>query len=156
MARQVAAVVSHAPMKSREDDLRAEVLALLTSAAQLEIDHAEAIRLSAEAHQAEIDELVESARRLSAAHTRERAQREAAYAEHLENLNRAVESRDLIGQAKGVLIVAMRCTAEHASAVMVKQSQNENRKLVEIAAEIVERAQRRAFARKSDEGVSGT
>ena len=143
-------------MPSRDDDLRAEILALLASAAQLEIDHAEAIRLSAEAHQSEIDELVDSARRLAAVHSREAAQREAAHAELVANLKRAVESRDLIGQAKGVLIVSMRCTTEHAFAVMVKQSQHENRKLGEIAAEIVERAQRRAFVRKSADNATPT
>ena len=65
-------------------------------------------------------------------------------AAQIANLDQALESRDVIGQAKGVLIVAMRCTADEAFAVMVKQSQHENRKIVDIAAEIVAHALLRA------------
>ena len=65
---------------------------------------------------------------------------------HFENaqLRRALETRDLIGQAKGVLMVTMSCTADQAFAMLVHKSQQTNRKLAEIASEIVDRAERSA------------
>ena len=59
------------------------------------------------------------------------------------NLQRAVESRDLIGQAKGIIMATMRWTADEAFALIVQQSQAENRKVTEIAMDIVRRATRR-------------
>jgi AmiR/NasT family two-component response regulator len=60
------------------------------------------------------------------------------------NLRLALESRDLIGQAKGVIMVTMRCSPDRAFELLVAQSQAENRKLVEVAAEIASRASRAA------------
>lgn len=64
--------------------------------------------------------------------------------EMVAHLTLALESRDVIGQAKGVLIAVTGCTAERAFAVLVAQSQSENRKLIEVAREIVFRAERGA------------
>lgn len=56
---------------------------------------------------------------------------------------RNVDSRDIIGQAKGVIMGSTGCSADAAFGVLVRQSQHENRKLVDIAAEIAHRATRR-------------
>lgn len=135
--------------------LRDEIAALLSAAAQVEIDHAEATRLAAEAHQRELDDLVESARQLCLAHERQAALTAEAHDDDIEQLARALESRDVIGQAKGILMVTMRCPAEQAFALMVKESQYENRKLTDVATEIVERAEQRAFARTVADGYTG-
>ena len=60
------------------------------------------------------------------------------------NLEAALTSRDVIGQAKGIIMVTTHCTADTAFALLVAQSQAQNRKVVEIATEIAERASRRA------------
>mgnify|MGYP001386740155 CR=1 FL=1 len=60
-----------------------------------------------------------------------------------DQLREALATRDLIGQAKGILMAATRCTADEAFALLAKQSQAQNRKLVEIAIELVARAPRR-------------
>ena len=58
-------------------------------------------------------------------------------------LQQAMESRSSIEQAKGIVIATTRCTPDEAFAVLVTQSQKENRKLHDIAREIVEHASRR-------------
>lgn len=57
-------------------------------------------------------------------------------------LQRAMESRATIEQAKGIIMAANRCSPEAAFDVLRRASQNQNRKLREIAAQIVERTQR--------------
>jgi AmiR/NasT family two-component response regulator len=52
------------------------------------------------------------------------------------NLRIALEGRDIIGQAKGVIMSSAGCTADEAFDRLVEQSQRENRKVVDIAAEI--------------------
>ena len=52
------------------------------------------------------------------------------------NLQIALEGRDIIGQAKGIIMCHLGCTADEAFRRLVEQSQSENRKLVEIAADI--------------------
>jgi hypothetical protein len=52
------------------------------------------------------------------------------------HLVRAVESRDLIGQAKGILMEREGCTAEAAFRHLVEASQQRNMKVVDVAAEI--------------------
>lgn len=54
-------------------------------------------------------------------------------------LQQAMESRAVIEQAKGILMAAQRCSPDDAFAILVRASQNQNRKLRAIAAEIVER-----------------
>ena len=53
------------------------------------------------------------------------------------NLQRALESRDLIGQAKGIIMQARKVTADEAFAVLVRRSQATNTKLVNVAEAVV-------------------
>lgn len=55
-------------------------------------------------------------------------------AEHLE---RALESRGVIDQAKGILMAERRCTADEAFDALVEISQHSNRKLREVAEQLV-------------------
>jgi GAF domain-containing protein len=55
------------------------------------------------------------------------------------HLREALETRDLIGQAKGILMARESISADLAFDVLRRASQRSNRKLREIAAEIVER-----------------
>ncbi len=52
-------------------------------------------------------------------------------------LNRALETRAVIEQAKGILMAAHRISAEEAFQLLVKRSQDGNRKLYDVAAEFV-------------------
>jgi AmiR/NasT family two-component response regulator len=58
-------------------------------------------------------------------------------AEHLES---AMLSRAVIDQAKGILMGQRRCTAQEAFDVLVTLSQRSNRKLLEVAAALVDEA----------------
>jgi AmiR/NasT family two-component response regulator len=55
-----------------------------------------------------------------------------------ENLRIALQTRDLIGQAKGILIERHRLTAEAAFSRLAAASQNSNRKLTVVAQHLVE------------------
>jgi len=63
-----------------------------------------------------------------------------------EHLEQALASREVIDIAKGIVMNVMGCSPDEAFGVLVKQSQQENRKLRDVAAEIAARArqQRRA------------
>jgi hypothetical protein len=52
-------------------------------------------------------------------------------------LREALRSRAVIEQAKGILIATAGCTPDEAFALLVRQSQHENRKLREVAGELV-------------------
>jgi transcriptional regulator with GAF, ATPase, and Fis domain len=67
----------------------------------------------------------------------------AGLAHHLE---RAMQSRATIEQAKGVIMATAGCVPDVAFDILRQQSQTENRKINEIAAEIVNRQSRRARA----------
>jgi len=54
-------------------------------------------------------------------------------AKHARQLGQALASRDLIGQAKGILMERFRVTGEQAFRMLVSSSQNTNIKLVEVA-----------------------
>jgi GAF domain-containing protein len=54
-----------------------------------------------------------------------------------ENLERAMAHRAEIEQAKGIIIATTGCTADEAFEVLARQSQHENRKLREVAIELV-------------------
>jgi GAF domain-containing protein len=56
----------------------------------------------------------------------------------VENLNRALHNRDLIGQAKGVLMASLRVTADEAFALLSRASQNTNTRLATVAAQVAE------------------
>ena len=55
----------------------------------------------------------------------------------------SLDSRDIIGQAKGIIMASTGCSADAAFGVLVRQSQHENRKLVEVATELATRAVRK-------------
>ena len=57
-------------------------------------------------------------------------------AQEEQNLRRAVDSRDLIGQAKGILMERHRLTADQAFAVLAQASTRTNRKLIDVAEEL--------------------
>jgi GAF domain-containing protein len=59
-----------------------------------------------------------------------------------QHLREAMRSRATIEQAKGILMKGSRCSPDQAFQMLVRASQRENRKLRDVAAEIVERAQR--------------
>jgi GAF domain-containing protein len=56
-----------------------------------------------------------------------------AQAQKVTHLDTAVASRDVIGQAKGVLMERYKITADQAFALLVRVSQDTNRKLQEVA-----------------------
>ena len=55
-----------------------------------------------------------------------------------ENLRRAIAGRDVIGQAKGILMERHRITADDAFRRLAVASQTANRKLADVAVELVE------------------
>jgi GAF domain-containing protein len=57
-----------------------------------------------------------------------------------QQLNEALKSRATIEQAKGILMGAQRCGPDEAFEILVRASQRENRKLRDIAANIVAQA----------------
>ncbi len=59
-----------------------------------------------------------------------------AGAEHEQNLRAAMASRDVIGQAKGILMERYKLTADQAFGVLARVSQELNRKLGDIAREV--------------------
>ena len=61
-----------------------------------------------------------------------------AGAEHEANLRTGMGNRDVIGQAKGILMERHRLTAEQAFGVLARVSQERNRKLVDIARELAD------------------
>lgn len=54
-----------------------------------------------------------------------------------QNLSEAMKSRATIEQAKGILMAARRCDADEAFQILVRASQRENRKLREVAEQLV-------------------
>lgn len=59
-----------------------------------------------------------------------------AGAQREDNLRRAVDNRDLIGQAKGILMERYKITGEQAFQVLARASQQANRKVVDVAEEL--------------------
>ena len=55
-----------------------------------------------------------------------------------EHLRRAVDSRDLIGQAKGILMERYKITADQAFQVLARVSQQTNRRLADVADELTQ------------------
>ena len=92
---------------------------------------------------AEVAELLADAVRVNEASRveTERVQRE--HADDVANLTAAISSRDVIGQAKGIIMATMHCNDEQAFDLLRAQSQAENRKLVDIATELASRASHR-------------
>lgn len=67
----------------------------------------------------------------------------ASTAEMAQNLRVAMASRATIEQAKGILMARGGISADQAFEMLVRASQRENRKLREVATELVERVQQR-------------
>ncbi|MCE0762691.1 ANTAR domain-containing protein [Pseudonocardia kujensis] len=65
------------------------------------------------------------------------ASRESELLERVAQLETALRSRPAIEQAKGMIMVVHRCDDEQAFRVLIAVSQSCNRKLREVAAEIV-------------------
>src|SRR3954470_15765159 len=61
-----------------------------------------------------------------------------------ENLEQAMKSRAVIEQAKGIIMSTTGCDADEAIRVLIEQSQNQNIKLRDIAAEVVRNASRQS------------
>ncbi|MDQ3571018.1 MAG: GAF and ANTAR domain-containing protein [Actinomycetota bacterium] len=70
------------------------------------------------------------------------AQALAAEQEQVANLHQAVSSRDIIGQAKGILMERERLSAEQAFDVLRRASQHLNLKLREVAERVAETGER--------------
>jgi hypothetical protein len=61
-----------------------------------------------------------------------------------EDLKKAVATREVIGTAKGILMQSQGCTRDEAFQILQRASQRENRKLRELAEELVNRVETRA------------
>ncbi len=58
------------------------------------------------------------------------------------HMQKAMDNRAVIEQAKGIIMADRRCTAEQAFAILTKVSQDTNRKLRDVASTLVENATR--------------
>jgi hypothetical protein len=115
--------------------LRREITEVLAAALESAERHAAEMERRDETHIAETgrrDEL----------HVQEMQRRDDLHAQEMENVREALETRDIIGQAKGVIMAALFCSPDEAFDLIRKQSQRENRKLVDIAVEIAGRTSR--------------
>ena len=56
-----------------------------------------------------------------------------------DQLREALATRDLIGQAKGMIMVTNGCDADEAFEVLRRASQHSNRKLRDVAADMIEK-----------------
>ena len=61
-----------------------------------------------------------------------------ANAEKVRHLTVAVDRRDLVGQAKGILMERFKITADQAFTLLTRASQQSNRKLYDVAEELTE------------------
>ena len=118
------------------DDLRAEITKLLAAALTADEGHVAEMDRRDQLHISETD-------RRDVLHHREIQRRQDGFEQELRTIREALETRDLIGQAKGIVMGSMGCSADEAFVLLKKQSQAENRKLIDIAADIVARTQRR-------------
>ena len=114
----------NAPVSDEAAYLRSEVERLVAAALKSDGDHQAEIAWLEDHHEAELDR-IEELNEQDSAHLRE-----------------AMAKRDLIGQAKGVLMATLGCSADEAVGLLVKQSQAENRKLYDLAAEVTARTRR--------------
>jgi len=63
---------------------------------------------------------------------------DGAVSEEVANLRKAVESRDVIGQAKGILMERYKLTADEAFDRLRERSQHSNRRVAELARVLAE------------------
>lgn len=117
-------------------------------ALQAEIKKLLAASLAAdEGHVAEMDRrddlhIAETNRR-DVLHHDELQRRQDGFEHELLTIREALENRDLIGQAKGIIMGSMGCSADEAFALLKKQSQSENRKISDVAADVASKTQQR-------------
>lgn len=116
---------------------------------EVESDHVGALNLYARAPHAFTEESVEVGEAIAAhaAIALTGARTEA-------HLRRAIDSRDLIGQAKGILMERHRLTAAQAFAVLVRASQEAHRKLVDIALALTDTGAMPSPRRQRDAGAT--
>jgi AmiR/NasT family two-component response regulator len=62
-------------------------------------------------------------------------------AQQQEHMGKAISARDVIGQAKGILMERYKITADQAFSVLARASQQSNIKLVEVAHSLTETGQ---------------
>jgi len=117
--------------------LRDDIIQMLAAALQSDQRHAAETQRRDEQHIAESD-------RRDELHVHELRRRDELHAHELETVREALETRELIGQAKGVIMAALSCSPDEAFQLLRKQSQHENRKLVEVAADVARRAASRS------------
>ena len=106
---------------------------LLAAALASEQRHDAEMQRRDELHVAESD-------RRDVLHVQELQRRDVLHAHELDMIREALETRDVIGQAKGVIMAALSCSPDEAFNLLRQQSQHENRKLVDVAIEVVKRA----------------
>jgi hypothetical protein len=70
--------------------------------------------------------------------------------EHAANLQQAVDSRDVIGQAKGILMERFAVDDDRAFQMLVRSSQDTNLKLVEVARWLHDEANKRSRGQTAD------
>lgn len=116
--------------------LRDDIAAMLAAALESEQRHA------ADTDRRDQQHIAETERR-DKLHLQEMQRRDDLHAHETDMIRSALETRDLIGQAKGVIMAALACTPDEAFLLIRQQSQHENRKLVEVAAEVARRASSR-------------
>jgi serine phosphatase RsbU (regulator of sigma subunit) len=104
--------------------LRDEIERLLAAALQADADH------DAATEKAQLDHEVAI------------ADANFAHEAQMTNMDAALATRDLIGQAKGIIMASLGCSPDDAFGLLVKQSQAENRKVVDIAMAITTQVQR--------------
>ncbi len=75
-------------------------------------------------------------------------------AQETAQLHRALESRDEIGQAKGILMERFSMTADQAFALLVRTSQDTNVKLTAVARFLVEQVSARADTPRAKENAA--
>ena len=92
----------------------------------------------------EVERLLADALRVKRETNQESDRIRGAHEKEMASMQRALDTRDLIGQAKGIIMASLGCDAAQAFELLREQSQAENRKLTEIAAEIASRVERRA------------
>jgi ANTAR domain len=117
-------------------ELRNEIQRLLAAALNSDVKHDNEMQRRDDLHLAETE-------RRDELHIAELGRRDQLHIDEMALLAVAIESRDIIGQAKGVIIVTVGCSADEAFKLLKAQSQHENRKVVDVAAEIAARAQRK-------------
>jgi AmiR/NasT family two-component response regulator len=119
-------------MAGEPGSLRDQIERLLADALRSDLEHLDAMAVARKLHATELLAMADVAD-LDTTKLRD------ALAE-VETLKHALATRDTIGQAKGVLVATLGCSPDKAFGLLVHQSQHENRKVSEIASEIVERA----------------